>query len=372
MEQEQGRFYGDCERCFGLCCIALPFAKSADFSMNKASGEPCRNLQGDYRCGIHTQLRDRGLRGCTVYDCHGAGQYLSQVTFGGRSPLAHPEEAAQMYALLPVMQQLHEMLLYLGQALTLPAAAELERELREALAETEARTQLSVEALLALDVAAHRASVGQLLRRVSVRVRSAALQASAGSGGGALRAGSAGGSSRAESVDGAGRERSADGEQRGGSADGARRQAAGNRPGTDDAGKRGRDAGRERMSGRGQATEHGSSGSRRQVAEHGNSNGRHRRQAGRALSGDYIGASLRGADLLGADLRGAFMIAADLRDADLRSADLLGADLRDADLRGADLRDSLFLTRLQVRSAKGDARTRLPAGLERPEHWSGA
>jgi len=311
MEQEQGRLYGDCERCFGLCCIALPFAKSADFSMNKASGEPCRNLQGDYRCGIHTQLRDRGLRGCTVYDCHGAGQYLSQVTFGGRSPLAHPEEAAQMYALLPVMQQLHEMLLYLQQALTLPAPAELERELREALAATEAQTQLPVEALLALDVAAHRASVGQLLRRVSERARSAALQAQAGSAGGAARAGSAEGSSRAGSVDG-----------------GAR------------VGHRG--------------------------------NGRRGFQADRALSGDYIGASLRNADLLGADLRGAFMIAADLRDADLRSADLLGADLRDADLRGADLRGSLFLTRMQVRSAKGDARTRLPAGLERPQHWSGS
>lgn len=353
MEQGQGRLYGDCERCFGLCCIALPFAKSADFSMNKASGEPCRNLQGDYRCGIHTQLRDRGLRGCTVYDCHGAGQYLSQVTFGGRSPLAHPEEAAQMYALLPVMQQLHEMLLYLGQALTLPAAAELARELREALAATEARTQLSVEALLALDVAAHRASVGQLLRRVSERVRTAALQARAESGGGAGRAGSVEDGDRAGSVDGRGRVADRVGIDFDG--DGAGHEAG--HVASRGTGKRGRDAGREHKAGHGQRLGHRDNGGRK---------------AGRALSGDYIGASLRNADLLGADLRGAFMIAADLRDADLRSADLLGADLRDADLRGADLRGSLFLTRMQVRSAKGDARTRLPAGLERPEHWSGS
>ncbi|WP_243745200.1 pentapeptide repeat-containing protein [Streptomyces hainanensis] len=86
---------------------------------------------------------------------------------------------------------------------------------------------------------------------------------------------------------------------------------------------------------------------------------------------DLAGARLHGADLRGASLRGALLIAAELGGADLRSADLLGADLRNANLAGADLRDALFLTQAQLNAARGDGRTRLPAGLDRPAHWAG-
>ncbi len=34
----------DCEKCFGLCCVALPFAASADFAFDKQAGSPCINL----------------------------------------------------------------------------------------------------------------------------------------------------------------------------------------------------------------------------------------------------------------------------------------------------------------------------------------
>ncbi|MRT44737.1 pentapeptide repeat-containing protein, partial [Xylella fastidiosa subsp. multiplex] len=65
---------GDCEHCFGLCCVALPFTASADFAIDKEAGRPCPNLRTDHRCGIHARLRDKGFTGCTVYDCFGAGQ----------------------------------------------------------------------------------------------------------------------------------------------------------------------------------------------------------------------------------------------------------------------------------------------------------
>jgi hypothetical protein len=86
---------------------------------------------------------------------------------------------------------------------------------------------------------------------------------------------------------------------------------------------------------------------------------------------DLVGADLRGADLRAACLRGAYLIGTDLRRADLRTADLLGADLRGADLAGADLRGALFLTQPRLEAARGDAATRLPAGLMRPGHWAG-
>lgn len=86
----------DCENCFGLCCVALPFAASTDFAIDKAAGSPCRNLQSNFRCGIHNSLRQRGFRGCTVYDCFGAGQKVSQTTFNGIDWREAPESADQM------------------------------------------------------------------------------------------------------------------------------------------------------------------------------------------------------------------------------------------------------------------------------------
>ncbi|MFJ2441526.1 pentapeptide repeat-containing protein [Streptomyces sp. NPDC087658] len=161
----------DCDSCFGLCCVALTFSPSADFPVDKKAGEPCGNLRTDFRCGIHRTLRQTGYRGCTVYDCFGAGQKVSRVTFGGRDWRQAPETAGEMFAVLPVMRQLHELLGYLDEALALEAARPLRRELRTALDETEQLTRTGPEALLALDMTARRAAVNPLLLRTSELVR---------------------------------------------------------------------------------------------------------------------------------------------------------------------------------------------------------
>ena len=87
---------------------------------------------------------------------------------------------------------------------------------------------------------------------------------------------------------------------------------------------------------------------------------------------DLAGRDLRMTDLAGASLRGALLVGADLRGADLSYADVTGADLRGADLAGADLATSLFTSQPQLDSARGDARTKLPARLRRPSHWPAA
>ncbi|TCP28838.1 uncharacterized protein YjbI with pentapeptide repeats [Scopulibacillus darangshiensis] len=161
----------DCERCFGLCCVALPFAASADFTIDKDAGKPCPNLQSDFRCGIHKDLRQKGFKGCTVFDCFGAGQKVSQVTFGGDDWREGPETAKKMFDVFPVMQQLHEMLWYLTEALTLAAARPIHKELGSALQETERLTQLSPDSLKELDVPAHRANVNNLLLKTSELAR---------------------------------------------------------------------------------------------------------------------------------------------------------------------------------------------------------
>ncbi|WP_069170159.1 pentapeptide repeat-containing protein [Streptomyces griseus] len=162
----------DCANCFGLCCVALTLTASADFAIDKDAGEPCRNLQDDFRCGIHTRLRSAGFSGCTVYDCFGAGQKVSQETYGGTDWRRAPDTAPQMFEVFPVMRQLHELLWYLTEALTLPAAAPVHEELRGALAATERLTRADAEELAALDVSAHREQVAALLLRTSELVRS--------------------------------------------------------------------------------------------------------------------------------------------------------------------------------------------------------
>jgi hypothetical protein len=100
---------------------------------------------------------------------------------------------------------------------------------------------------------------------------------------------------------------------------------------------------------------------------------------------NLVKANFRRSDLRGTDLRGANLFKADLFKADLAKADLTGANLvkadltgvnltgtnlTRADLTGANLSESYGLAPYQLRSAMGDAKTKLPARLTRPESWS--
>lgn len=161
----------NCEKCFGLCCVALPYAKSADFAFNKDGGTPCRNLQADYRCGIHKNLRSKGFRGCTVYECYGAGQKVSQITYNGNDWRENPQLAKEMFDVFPIMQQLYEMLRYLKEALSLEEARPIYNELQNAFEETINLTNLSPNAILQLDVPNHRVVVNDLLLKTSEFVR---------------------------------------------------------------------------------------------------------------------------------------------------------------------------------------------------------
>jgi uncharacterized protein YjbI with pentapeptide repeats len=175
--REDRALRADCGSCFALCCAALPFAASADFAIDKDAGRPCLNLRSDFSCGIHTRLRQSGFPGCTVYDCFGAGQKVSQVTFGGKDWRQAPDTAQQMFAVFPVVRQLHELLCYLTEALTLRPARSLHGDVRRLLDETERLTSLGPDDLGTLDVAAHRQDVNVLLLRTSELVRAGAGRA---------------------------------------------------------------------------------------------------------------------------------------------------------------------------------------------------
>jgi uncharacterized protein YjbI with pentapeptide repeats len=76
-----------------------------------------------------------------------------------------------MFEVFPIMRDLHELLWYLSEALTLQPARSLHAELSLALKETERLTHNGPAALIELDVAAHRRDVNALLLRTSELVR---------------------------------------------------------------------------------------------------------------------------------------------------------------------------------------------------------
>jgi len=267
----------DCANCFGLCCVALAFTKSADFPFDKDAGEPCTNLDSVDGCRIHPHLRDRGFKGCTVFDCFGAGQKVSRQTFAGRSWRDDDSTRTAMFATFPVVRRLHELLWYLDEAIDLvtntstvdpsPWSAVFDR--------VRTLSDGTPSALTELDVDAEYDAARALLVRASDIAR--------------------------------------------------------------------RDVPTARQS---------------------------RSQPALEPGADLLGARLGGRDLSGLTLRGSIAIAADLRGARLHRCDLLGVDLRDADLSGADLSGAIYLTQMQVNSARGDAATVVPEGFERPSHWA--
>ena len=137
------RYRPDCERCFGLCCVATAFAASADFAIDKAAGEPCVHLQTDFRCGIHAALRQRGFPGCAVYDCFGAGQTGCPGDVRRPGLAATPNIAARMFEVFGIMRQLHELAWYLTEALSRSHEPALRAELRGALDDVERLTDAS-------------------------------------------------------------------------------------------------------------------------------------------------------------------------------------------------------------------------------------
>lgn len=164
----------DCKNCFGLCCVALYFSASEGFPNDKAAGQPCVNLRPDFKCSIHKSLAERGFKGCIAFDCFGAGQKVSQVSFGGNNWRKVTESAETMFKVFLIVSQLQELLWYLSEALTLEATRSIHDDFRSMIAETERLTHLSPKLISELDAEAQRAKVNPLLLKTSELVRAEA------------------------------------------------------------------------------------------------------------------------------------------------------------------------------------------------------
>jgi hypothetical protein len=98
----------DCASCAALCCVATSFAASEDFAFDKPAGVACRFLTQACRCAIHDARNQRGLSGCTSYDCYGAGPRVTRAFAG-----ACDSQRNEVFLSLRVV---HELLWLLSEA----------------------------------------------------------------------------------------------------------------------------------------------------------------------------------------------------------------------------------------------------------------
>ncbi len=71
-------FKSDCTKCCGLCCVSLYFSKIDGFCEDKPAKKPCKNLDDNFQCKVHSSLKEMNLTGCLSFDCLGAGQWITQ------------------------------------------------------------------------------------------------------------------------------------------------------------------------------------------------------------------------------------------------------------------------------------------------------
>jgi len=164
----------DCGRCAGLCCVSLGFSRSSWFSFDKPAHVPCRHLVPlSNRCAVHHRLQASGLAGCAAFDCHGAGQRVTQEIFPGLSWRQDEAVARAMFDAFDALRRIHalRLLLRAAERLALPPDGRGRRE--ELLAALEPPGGWTASTLSSFDAGRHEREVGTFLRGLRGLVRAA-------------------------------------------------------------------------------------------------------------------------------------------------------------------------------------------------------
>lgn len=170
-DAERKNLRADCADCFGFCCAALFFSASDGFPADKQAGDPCPNLQQNFKCRVYNDLGYSGLKGCTAYDCLGAGQKTAQKTFGRKDWWGDSGCAKQMFEVFRNMRQLHEILWYLAEAFSLNQAGAIKTEIAALYGDIERASFLDAASVAQLDAEQYRTAANVLLRQASERTR---------------------------------------------------------------------------------------------------------------------------------------------------------------------------------------------------------
>lgn len=258
----------NCQKCSGLCCVALYFSKSDGFPKDKEAGIACKNLMPDHKCKVHSKLFAQGLKGCMKYDCFGAGQYVTHnFNLLPNWNTISSEKANIIFNSFLAALRVHQTLWYLSQCLILRLPPSEKEHADLLINEGTKLIEKPLEILANLDTQPFCEKSNKYLKHIC------------------------------------------------------------------------------------------------ELCESPFSN------TNKTQSTNYMGKNMKQKNLEGKDFSMSLLIAANLEQASLCGANFLGADMRDTNICRTDLSQCLFLTQIQINSAKGNSLTVLPPYLYRPKIW---
>lgn len=156
-----------CEKCCGLCCVALYFTKSDGFPKDKEAGAAYENLQNDYRCKMYPELSKQRLKGCMTYDCFGAGQFITRHLKSLPNWLIiSPKEAVRIFDSYLVVLKVHQTLWYLSQCLMLCLPQSEKEDAKSFINEGSALIETPLEMMSVLDTQPFCEKSNVYLRRI--------------------------------------------------------------------------------------------------------------------------------------------------------------------------------------------------------------
>lgn len=156
----------NCNKCCGLCCVALFFSKTDGFPHDKVAGKPCMNLLDDFRCSIHNQLAQKKMKGCMAYDCFGAGQKVTQIIYHNESWHDHKE----MFDVYFIVYQLHQMLWYLNEAYHLSVNKAVQASITSLIHQCDVITHSTPNAVKHFDLDQFRKQVNVILKDITLEL----------------------------------------------------------------------------------------------------------------------------------------------------------------------------------------------------------
>lgn len=160
----------DCEKCSGLCCVALYYTKTDGFPENKQAGVPCKHVMTDFRCDIHALLKTKKMKGCLAYDCIGAGQKVTQSCYLNENWKTNPDKADEIFRVFMKVFQLHQIAWYLLEGLSLVSDDRTKAEIDALIAENIQMTATTATEILVMDIASYKMRANKALKKVSDQV----------------------------------------------------------------------------------------------------------------------------------------------------------------------------------------------------------
>ncbi len=153
----------DCQKCSGLCCVALYYSKTDGFPEDKPANVPCKHLEPHFKCAIHSQLFEKNLKGCLIYECFGAGQKVTQMYTGIGNWSTSPTLRKEIYEVFLTIRELHQMCWYLIQGLNMNTSSEVNKEITLLIEENRQIAHQEPHKLLKYDLYDYRTRTNNIL-----------------------------------------------------------------------------------------------------------------------------------------------------------------------------------------------------------------